>query len=160
MDLITIPMTLHAQRYQQEVLDAAVIHHFDNHPLATRPIIMDDNTRPHRGRAVIAHLRNNAIETLPWQARNYDLNPIEHLRSSSPSSGSSTEKSARIGIGTPRGMAENPHGAHQTPGCKYEEEARICHMCSGEDTPDTDASVSDGLVKHIYSLFKTFKLPT
>ena len=72
-------MTLHAQRYQQEVLDAAVIHHFDNRPLATRPIIMDDNTRPHRGRVVIAHLRNNAIETLPWPARSYDLNPIEHL---------------------------------------------------------------------------------
>ena len=30
----------------------------------------------------------------------------------------------------------------------------------GEDTPDTDASASDGLVKHVFSLFKTFKLPT
>ena len=30
-----------------------------------------------------------------------------------------------------------------------------------EDTPDTDASVSDGLVKYVYTLFKkTFKLPT
>ena len=56
LDLITIPMTLNAQRYQQEVLDAAVIPHFDNHPLVTRPIFMDDNARPHRGRAVIAHL--------------------------------------------------------------------------------------------------------
>ena len=56
VDLITIPMTLNAQRYQQEVLDAAVIPHFDNHPLATRPIFMDHNARPHRGRAVIANL--------------------------------------------------------------------------------------------------------
>ena len=50
-------MALNAQRYQQEVLDAAVIPHFDNHPLATRPIFIDDNARPHRSRA---HLRNNA----------------------------------------------------------------------------------------------------
>ena len=67
LDLITIPMTLNAQRYQQEVLDAAVIPHFDDHPLATRPIFMDDNARSHRGRT---------IETLPWPARNLDLNPI------------------------------------------------------------------------------------
>ena len=47
LDLITIPMTLNVQMYQQEVLGAAVIPHFDNHPLATRPIFMDDNARPH-----------------------------------------------------------------------------------------------------------------
>ena len=46
LDLITIPMTLNAQQYQQEVLDAAVFPHFDNHPLETRPIFMDDNARP------------------------------------------------------------------------------------------------------------------
>ena len=49
LDLVTIPMTLNAQRYKQELLDAVVIPHFDNHPLATRPIFMDDNARPHRG---------------------------------------------------------------------------------------------------------------
>ena len=27
----------------------------------------------------------------------------------------------------------------------------------GQDTPDTDASVSDGLVKHVYSLFKNIQ---
>ena len=54
----------------------AVIPHFDNHPLATRPIFMDDNARPHRGRAVIAHLQNNAIEILPWPARSPD-NPTD-----------------------------------------------------------------------------------
>jgi hypothetical protein len=25
-----------------------VVPHFDNHPLATRPVYMDDNARPHR----------------------------------------------------------------------------------------------------------------
>ena len=79
LDLIKSPMTLNAQRYQQEMLDAAVIPHFDSHPLATRPMCMNDNARPSRGRAVIAHLRMNAIETLPWPARSPDLNPVEHL---------------------------------------------------------------------------------
>ena len=59
LDHITIRRTLNAQRYQQKVLDAAVIPHFDNHPLAIGPIFMDANARPRRGRAVIA------IEMLP-----------------------------------------------------------------------------------------------
>ena len=41
LDLITIPMTLNAQQYQKEVLDGAVIPHFDNHPLATWRITPD-----------------------------------------------------------------------------------------------------------------------
>ena len=49
---------LNAQRYQQEVLDAALIPHFDNHPLTTRPIFLDDKARTHLGRAVIAHHRD------------------------------------------------------------------------------------------------------
>lgn len=79
MDLLTVQGTLNGQRYQNEILDAAVVPHFDNHTLASRPIFMDDNARPHRARAVVDFLRTNAIETLPWPARSPDLNPIEHL---------------------------------------------------------------------------------
>ena len=61
LDLITIPMTHNAQRYQQEVLDAAVIPHFDNHPLATRPICMDDNARPRRGNRPLAKQRHRDV---------------------------------------------------------------------------------------------------
>ena len=45
----------------------------------TRPVFKDDNARPHRSRAVIECLRQNAISTLPWPARSPDLNPHEQL---------------------------------------------------------------------------------
>ena len=79
LDLITVQGTLTGQRYQTDILESAVIPHFDNHPILTRPVFMDDNARPHRSRAVIECLRQNAISTIPWPARSPDLNPIEHL---------------------------------------------------------------------------------
>lgn len=79
MDLISVQGTLNGQQYQNVVLNGAVVPHVDNHALATRPIFMDDNARPHRARAVIDFLNNNAIATLPWPAKSPDLNPIEHI---------------------------------------------------------------------------------
>jgi transposase len=51
----------------------------DNHPLNTRPVFMDDSTRPHRDRVITDYLRDESITTLPWPARSPDLNPIEHI---------------------------------------------------------------------------------
>ena len=79
MDLITIRGNLNGPRYQQEILERAVVPHFDNHPLATRPIFMDDNARPHRAHAVTQFLQQNAVETIPRPAMSPDINPIEHL---------------------------------------------------------------------------------
>jgi transposase len=56
-----------------------VVPHFDNHPLATRPVYMDDNARPHRSRAVTAYLQSEAVTPVPWPAISPDLNPIEHI---------------------------------------------------------------------------------
>ena len=39
---------------------------------------MDDNTRPHRSRAVTAYLQSEAVTSVPWPAMSPDLNPIEH----------------------------------------------------------------------------------
>ena len=38
-------------------------------------VLMDDNSRPHRGRVVQRYLEEQGIERMYWSA---DLNPIEH----------------------------------------------------------------------------------
>ena len=65
--------------YRDNVLDAHVVPHFDNHRLADRPIFMDDNARPHRARLVRAFLQQEAIDTLEWPVISPDMNPIEHV---------------------------------------------------------------------------------
>lgn len=79
LDLLTIRGNLTGARYIQEVLRPAVVPHFENHALATRPVFMDDNARPHRSREVRAYLEAESVNTIPWPARSPDLNPIEHI---------------------------------------------------------------------------------
>jgi hypothetical protein len=57
LDLVTIQGKLTGDQYIRDVLQPVVIPHFDNHPLATRPVYMDDNARPHCSRAVTAYLQ-------------------------------------------------------------------------------------------------------
>ena len=51
MDLVTIQGRLTGERYIHDVLEPVVVHHFENHPLATRPVYMDDKrlTPPFKG---------------------------------------------------------------------------------------------------------------
>jgi transposase len=51
----------------------------NNHPLATRPVYIDENARPHCSRAVTAYLQSEAVTSVPWPAMSPDLNPIEHI---------------------------------------------------------------------------------
>ena len=53
--------------------------HFDNHPQASRPLYMDNNTRSHRARIVNQYKQQEAIDTIPWPAMSQDMNPIEHV---------------------------------------------------------------------------------
>ena len=48
LDLVTIQGNLPGDQYIRDVLQPVVVPHFDNHPLATRPVYMDDNARLHR----------------------------------------------------------------------------------------------------------------
>ena len=76
LDLVTIQGNLTGDQYIRDVLQPVVVPHFDNHPLATRPVYMDDNARPHRSRAVTAYLQSEAVTSVPWSAMSLDLNPI------------------------------------------------------------------------------------
>ena len=46
MDLVNIQGSLTGERYIHDVLEPVVLSHFENHPLTTRPVYMDDNARP------------------------------------------------------------------------------------------------------------------
>ena len=78
LDLVTIQGNLTGDQYIRDVLQRVVVPHFDNHQVATRPVYMDDNARPHRSRAVAAFLQSEAVTSVPWPAMSPDLNPIEH----------------------------------------------------------------------------------
>jgi transposase len=79
LDLVPIQGDLTGYQYIRDVLQPVVVPHFDNHPLATRPVYMDDNARPHRSRAVTAYLQSEAVTSVPWPAMSSDMNPIEHI---------------------------------------------------------------------------------
>ena len=79
LDLVTIQGNLIGDQYIRDVLQP-VVPHFENHPLATRPVHMDDNTRPHRSRAVTDYLKSETVTSVPWPAMSPDLIPIEHIR--------------------------------------------------------------------------------
>ena len=80
LDLVTIQGNLTGDQCIRDVLQPVVVPHFDNHPLATRLVYMDDNARPHRSRrAVTAYLQSEAMISVPWPAMSPDLNPIEHV---------------------------------------------------------------------------------
>jgi transposase len=79
IDLYVLGGTLTGQKYRDEILHPLVVPHFDCHPLASRPILMDDNARPHRACIAQDYLQQEAIELLPWPAMSPDMNPIEHL---------------------------------------------------------------------------------
>jgi hypothetical protein len=65
LDLITVRGNLNGQIYRQNILEASVVPHFDNHPLNTRSVFMNDNARLHRARIVRDYLRDESITILP-----------------------------------------------------------------------------------------------
>ena len=79
LDLVIMQCNLTGDQYIRDVLQPVVVPHFDNHPLATSPVYMDDNARPHRSREVTAYLQSEAVTFVPWPAMSPDLNPIEHI---------------------------------------------------------------------------------
>jgi len=64
LDLVTIRGYLTCNQYIRDVLKPVVVPHFDNHSLAARPVLLDDNTMLHRARAVAAYLQSEAVPFL------------------------------------------------------------------------------------------------
>jgi hypothetical protein len=46
LDLITVRGNLNGQIYRQDIFEASVVPHFDNHPLNTRHVFIDDTPDP------------------------------------------------------------------------------------------------------------------
>jgi hypothetical protein len=65
LDLVTIQGNLTGDQYIRDVLQPFVVPHFDNHPLATRSVYMDDNARPQSSRAVTAYPQSEAMTSVP-----------------------------------------------------------------------------------------------
>ena len=79
LDLVSVRSNLNGNQYIQDILNPVLVPYFDNHPVVTRPLFMDDNARLHRSLSVRAFLQGNAIQQEPWAAMSPDLNQIEHL---------------------------------------------------------------------------------
>jgi hypothetical protein len=73
-----IPECFDTSWYVRSILRSLVVPHFDGHLLASRPILMDGNARPHTD-IVQDYLQQEAIELLPWSAMSPDMNPMKHL---------------------------------------------------------------------------------
>jgi hypothetical protein len=79
LDVFTIQGNLTGDQYLRDVLQPVVVPHFDNHPLATRYVHIDDNAMLHRSRAVTAYLQREAVTSVPLPAMSLDLNLIGHI---------------------------------------------------------------------------------
>ena len=72
IDLYVIDGTLRGQKYRDQILRSLVVPHFDGHPLASRPILMDGNARPHNPYSARLSATGNRATTLVSYVTGYE----------------------------------------------------------------------------------------
>ena len=115
LDLVTIQGNRTGDQYIKDVLQPAVSPHFDNHPLATKHVYMDDNASPRRARAVTAYLQSDFCSLASHEPgfeshRAY----FGHARPSYTGSGTSCAKHSSVEISIASGMAAAITTGHPT----------------------------------------------
>ena len=64
-------------RYREEILDVYVRPYAG--AIGPQFILIDNNARPRRTRAVEDYLQQDTVDRVHWPARSPDLNPIKHV---------------------------------------------------------------------------------
>ena len=108
LGLVTIQGNLTGDQYIRDVLQPVVVPHFNNHPLATRTVYMDDNARPPRSREVTAYLQSEAVTfSLASHEPGFESHRayLGHVRPSYTCSGTSCAKHYSVGSSIASGMA-------------------------------------------------------
>ena len=125
LDLVTIQGNLTGDQYIRDVLQPVVVPHFDNHILATRPVYMDNNARPHRSREP---LTSKAKPWLLFLARFESHRAyLRHVRPSYAGSGTSCAKHSSVGSSIASGIAAAITTGHPTSNWRDERQGWARH---------------------------------
>lgn len=62
--------------YRNVVLRNSVVPNCDNHPLASRPLNIDDNSRPQMPRILTDYIMQEAIDKIFWSSMSQHMNPM------------------------------------------------------------------------------------
>ena len=133
LDLVTIPGNLAGDQYIRDVLQPVAVSHFDNHPLVTRSVYMDDNARPLRSRAVTpTYKAKRDFCSLASHEPGFESHTayLGHVRPSYTGSGISCGKHSSVGSSIASRMAAAITTGHSTSNWRDETQGGGRHPCT------------------------------
>ena len=75
LSLLSLQAISISVRYREDILLPHVVPFLQAHPDMT---LQHDNSTSHTAHSVCDFLQDRNVSVLPWPAKNWDLNPIEH----------------------------------------------------------------------------------
>jgi hypothetical protein len=109
IDLYVIDGILRGQKYRDQILRSLVVPHFYGHPLASRPILMDGNARPHNTySARLSATGGNRATTLVSHVTGYESDKACMGLSRTKSERTYPEVSKHSGIALVQGWQQYP----------------------------------------------------